>query len=124
MILRRALLGILLALLLSGGARAQSGAPTSCSGTAGTSSAAITFPASGGHGPPRPQQYLMIENAHAAATIAVNVTGSAAVVNGSGSITLYTGGSVLWSSQMGTNPPSAVNIISDTSSTAFTCLYQ
>lgn len=113
-------------LLLAAPALAQTGAPSDCSGTVGTTSTAISFPSSGNHGPPGPTSYLLITNPNAVggAKLAVNPTG-AAVIDGSGSLPMDTNGAGwLWSAAQGTFPPSSLNIIASTSSTAYSCKYQ
>lgn len=107
---------------------AQSGAPSDCSGTVGTSSAAIVFPSSGNTGPTQPHYYLIINNPSTTATLAINFNGAAAVVNAAGSITLNATGiannTIIFSAAMGLPPPAQVSIIASAASTPYTCKYQ
>lgn len=114
-----------LALLLSSPALGAPGAPSTCSGTVGTASAAIKFPSSG-NGPSQPITYLMIANPAAPGTtpvLYVNPFGATAVANAAGVIPIYPGGAALWNYPL-TPPPGNVTIIASASSTAYTCAYQ
>lgn len=110
----------LLALFWTAPAFAQVGAPFDCSGTVGTASAAIVF----SH---PPALYVLLANPSATATLAVNPTG-AAVVGGSGSITLNTSGvandMLLLSVGQGVPPWGTINIIASAASTPFSCKAQ
>lgn len=115
-----------LAMLLSSPALAAPGAPSNCSGTVGTQAAAVSFPASGNHGPAAPITYLAIVNPAAPGTtpvLYVNPFGATAVANAAGTIPIYPGGSVLWNYPL-TPPPGNLSIIASASSTAYTCAYQ
>lgn len=107
---------------------AQSGAPSDCSGTVGTSSQAIVFPSSGNTGPTQPHYYLIINNPSTTATLAINFNGAAAVVNAAGSITLNATGvannTIIFSAAMGLPVPAQVSIIASAATTPFTCKYQ
>ena len=121
--IRASLLATALWLSLIGAAVAQTGAPTSCSGTATGTAAAVPFPASGAHGPTKPQLYVTIVNA-SSDIIWVNPVGGAAAVGTAGSMPLTaTGGSVTWFAPQ-FPPPGTISIISAGTSSAYTCAYQ
>lgn len=107
---------------------AQSGAPSDCSGTVGTSSQAVVFPSSGNTGPAQPHYYIIINNPSTTATLAINFNGAAAVVNAAGSITLNPTGvannTIIFSAAMGLPVPAQVSIIASALSSPFTCKYQ
>ena len=109
-----------LALFWAAPAFAQVGAPKDCSGTVGTASAAITFSTP-------PALYVLLANPSATATLAVNPNG-AAVVGGSGSITINTSGVandvLLLSVAQGVPPWATINIIASAATTPYTCKYQ
>lgn len=120
----RALLAAVALLGLISLAFAQSGAPSDCSGTAGTQSTAIVFPASGQHGPPRPTLYLSVVNSAGTNKLALNTNGAAAI-DSSGSLPMDSLGSGwTWSAAGGYPPPATINIIASSSSTPFSCKYQ
>lgn len=121
------LIGIVISALLLAVAplHAQQGAPSNCSGTVGTSSAAIAFPSSGNTGPNVPRVYLTIGNpaSSGGANLFVNPFGATAVANGSGTFAVYPGGTLTWYAPA-YPPPSNLQIIASSSSTAYTCAYQ
>jgi hypothetical protein len=123
----RALAAALLLALLPGVALSQTGAPSACGPVSVSNSAvAVTFPASGTHGPNVPQRYLTIVNPHASNTCWLNVQpGGTAAANTAGSIPLNPlGGYWTWSAAGGYPPPSTVSIICPSGATPVTCNYQ
>ena len=108
-----------LALFWAVPAFAQVGAPIDCSGSVGTASAAITFTHP-------PTQYVLLANPSSTATLAINPNG-AAVVGGSGSITLNTSGvandMILLSVAQGVPPWATINIIASAAATNYSCKY-
>jgi hypothetical protein len=98
---------------------AQTGAPTDCSGTVGTTSTPITFSRF-------PQLYVTITNPNSGTTakLAANPTG-AAVIDGQGSFPMDSNGAFwTWPGAGGYPPPATLNIIASAPSTPFTCKYQ
>ena len=115
----------LLALLLFLPATAWAqGAPSECSGTVGTTSAPIKFPATGFTGPSVPTKYVTITNPLGTNKLAVNPTG-AAVIDGQGSFPMdVNGAGWSWPDALGYPPPSTINIVGSGAGTPYTCKYQ
>lgn len=107
-------------------ANAAPGALSDCSGTVSASSAAISFPKSGGTGPSAPTEYLLISNPDAAAKLGVNAAGAAAAIGSAGTVTLLGTAAtnplpvLIWAG----DPPMAVQVISDGSGKPYTCWYR
>jgi hypothetical protein len=112
--MRNAIAAILFAIIAAIAAPVTA-APSSCSGTVGTTAAAINLPAA-------PYTYISIANPSASATLWVNAVGGTAVANASGSFAIGPGGLVWWALP-DMPPPMAISIIATGASTPYTCAY-
>lgn len=111
----------LIALLLFG---APALAQIDCSGTVGATSAPVSFPSAGNHGPSRPTTYLTISNSAGTNKLAINPTGPA-VIDSNGSFPMdAVGAGWTWSAASGYPPPASLNIVASSSATPYTCKYQ
>lgn len=114
--LRAAILAGLLLPALHAIAHAQAGQPIDCSGTVGTSAAAISFKTTN-----LPHKWVFIVNPSATAALWLNINGGTAAANASGSFPLIgTGNSVTLSDPA----VLTISIIASADATPYTCSYQ